>query len=258
MKNGKRTLRRSVKVTGVMMLASIVLIIVGARQVMPTKVSESKKENQIFSGEDKKIKGNKLQEEARTIYEKNKELMVLVNRMNEMPELYKHQLTDICEGRLEADSRMVQDLRSMLASADEKGYSYFIASAYRSRERQEYLVKKNISDLMAQGMDERKAKIETYKYQQQPGHSEHETGLALDILCSDNLTMENWAQSKLDGNKWLRKNAYKYGFVLRYPKKKEDITLIKYESWHFRYVGKEAAKFMTENNLTLEEFYDIL
>ena len=258
MKNRKRVLKRNVKVIGIMFLVSITLVIVGARQVMPTRMPEGKRETQFLYQEENKTKSNALQNKAKRIYQNNKDLLVLVNRTNEMPDTYIRQLTAICEGRLEADERIVKDLREMLAAADRSGYLYFIASAYRSREKQEYLVQKNISDLMAQGMDELKAKKQTYKYQQLPGHSEHETGLALDILCSDNLTMENWAQAKLAGNKWLRRNAHKYGFVLRYPKKKENITLIKYESWHFRYVGKEAAEFMWENGLTLEEFHEIL
>ncbi|MCI8955637.1 MAG: M15 family metallopeptidase [Eubacterium sp.] len=258
MKKRKRVLKRNVKVIGIMFLVSITLVIVGARQVMPTRMPEGKRETQFLYQEENKTKSNALQNKAKRIYQNNKDLLVLVNRTNEMPDTYIRQLTAICEGRLEADERIVKDLREMLAAADRSGYLYFIASAYRSREKQEYLVQKNISDLMAQGMDELKAKKQTYKYQQLPGHSEHETGLALDILCSDNLTMENWAQAKLAGNKWLRRNAHKYGFVLRYPKKKENITLIKYESWHFRYVGKEAAEFMWENGLTLEEFHEIL
>lgn len=258
MKKRKRVLKKNVKVIGVMFLVSMVLVIIGARQVMPTKMPESIRETQFLYQEEKKQKSSVLQDEANRIYKNNKDLLLLVNRTNEMPDTYIRKLTSICEGRLEADERIVKDLREMLAAADRSGHLYFIASAYRSREKQEYLVEKNISDLMAQGMDELKAKKQTYKYQQLPGHSEHETGLALDILCSDNLTMENWAQAKLAGNKWLRRNAHKYGFVLRYPKKKENITLIKYESWHFRYVGKEAAKFMWDNGLTLEEFYEIL
>lgn len=258
MKKKKRVLKRNVKVIGIMFLATITLVIIGARQVMPTKINENKKENQFLYQEEKKTESNALQDKAKKIYKNNKDLLVLVNRTNEMSDTYTRQLTSICEGRLEADERIVKDLREMLAAADRNGYSYLIASAYRSREKQEYLVQKNISDLMAQGMDELKAKKQTYKYQQLPGHSEHETGLALDILCSDNLTMENWAQAKLPGNKWLRRNAHKYGFVLRYPKKKEDTTLIEYESWHFRYVGKEAAEFMWENGLTLEDFHNML
>lgn len=258
MKKRKRVLKRNVKVIGIMFLVSIALVIIGARQVMPTKMPESIRETQFLYQEEKRQKSSVLQDEANRIYKNNKDLLLLVNRTNEMPDTYIRQLTAICEGRLEADERIVKDLREMLTAADRNGHLYFIASAYRSREKQEYLVQKNISDLMAQGMDELKAKKQTYKYQQLPGHSEHETGLALDILCSDNLTMENWAQAKLSGNKWLRRNAHKYGFVLRYPKKKENITLIKYESWHFRYVGKQAAKFMWDNGLTLEEFYEIL
>lgn len=252
---------KKMKVIGIVVVASIVMVIMGARQIMPGKITENKNTNVNLHVDFQKHNESgksKLRKEADRIYQKNKELLILVNKINELPSSYIRNLTEICDGRLEVDERLVKDLRKMLKAARNKGHRYFIASAYRSRERQKYLVEKNIADLMAKGMEEKKAKRETYRQQQMPGHSEHETGLALDILCAENLVMENRAQAKLRANQWLRKNCYKYGFVLRYPKKKEDVTLIAYESWHFRYVGKEAARFMHENKLTLEEFYGYL
>lgn len=89
------------------------------------------------------------------------------------------------------------------------------------------------------------------------GYSEHQTGLALDILSSSNLNMDA-SQENTKENQWMKEHCYEYGFILRYPKDKENITQISYEPWHFRYVGKEAAKYMKENQLTLEEFHLIL
>ena len=89
------------------------------------------------------------------------------------------------------------------------------------------------------------------------GHSEHETGLSLDILCSGNTQMD-LTQANEPGNRWLVEHCAEYGFILRYPKDKENITGIAFEPWHFRYVGKEAAQFMSSRGLTLEEFFIIL
>ena len=110
---------------------------------------------------------------------------------------------------------------------------------------------------MAQGMSRKQALEKTYEQTMPAGKSEHETGLALDILCSENLNMDV-TQANEPGNKWLAEHAHEYGFILRYPVDKEEITGILYEPWHFRYVGKEAALFLWESNLTLEEFWEIL
>ena len=84
------------------------------------------------------------------------------------------------------------------------------------------------------------------------GHSEHQTGLAVDIA---NKTLDYDNFDRTNEFKWVKDNAYKYGFILRYKKADEKITGIKYESWHFRYVGEEIAKYMKENEMTYEEYY---
>ena len=88
----------------------------------------------------------------------------------------------------------------------------------------------------------------TNTFSAKPGHSEHQTGLAIDI-CEDS---DKFINTKED--KWLQKNAYKFGFIIRYPKGKEQITGYKYEPWHLRYVGKKHAKKIYEKQLTLEEY----
>lgn len=84
-----------------------------------------------------------------------------------------------------------------------------------------------------------------------PGHSEHQSGLAIDIMGS------NMDYNKFEDSEefdWVSSNCYKYGFILRYPKGKEEITGFKYEPWHYRYVGIDAATYIYQNNLTLEEY----
>ncbi len=191
------------------------------------------------------------------IYNNNKELLILANRNNPLPESYIPDLKYICSGRLEASSKLYDGLVQMLEDAKLQGYSYWIASAYRSAERQQQLVDEDVYAFMTQGMSYDNALEEVYRETMPAGCSEHQTGLALDILCSGNSVMDA-SQKNEPANKWLRENCYKYGFILRYPEDKSSITGVNFEPWHFRYVGKEAAKFITKNNITLEEFYIVL
>lgn len=89
-------------------------------------------------------------------------------------------------------------------------------------------------------------------YSAKPGHSEHQTGLALDIFneTSPYTDFENTKEFT-----WMQKNAHKYGFILRYPKAKETITGYAYESWHYRYVGPEIAEYIFQHNITYDEYY---
>ncbi len=200
-------------------------------------------------------KGTKREKKAQKIYEENKEDLVLVNVDHKLDKEYEASLRSICGGRLQVSDRMYRSLVDMLAAASDAGHQYWIASAWRSREKQQKLVDEDVRKLMDQGMSREKALEETYRETMPAGHSEHETGLALDILCSGNMQMNRLQQGE-PGNKWLCKNSWRYGFVLRYPEEKEKITGIRYEPWHFRYVGKKAAAYMKENDLTLEEFWD--
>ena len=129
----------------------------------------------------------------------------------------------------------------MSQKAFEEGYQIVINSAYRSYQDQEAVVN-----------DYLKAYGQSYvdKYVAKPGYSEHQTGLAFDIGSKNVSVFLNSKEYK-----WMLEHAYEYGFILRYPKNKEYITGYQYESWHYRYVGLEAAKYIKENNLTFEEYY---
>ena len=146
---------------------------------------------------------------------------------------------DSTQGRKEA----VEAAMEMIEAARKDGLNLLINSGYRSfedqKEVQEYYLK-------AYGEDYVK------KYVVNPGYSEHQTGLAFDFASgSSNIFKESQEYD------WMIKNSYKYGFCYRYLKKKEDITGIKNEAWHFRYVGKDVASIMDEKELSLEEYYSI-
>lgn len=197
------------------------------------------------------------EQKALKIYEKNKDALILVNARYGLDESYDARLRTICNGRLQASKRIYKSLSKMLEAAGEQGFHYWIASAWRNREKQQQLIDEDTTRLVKKGASRKEALIETYRETMPAGHSEHETGLALDVLCTGNTNMDV-SQDKEPGNHWLQKNCHRYGFILRYPKDKEDITGINYEPWHFRYVGREAATYMKKHNLTLEEFWDEL
>lgn len=137
-------------------------------------------------------------------------------------------------------------VESMFAAAQDDNYSLKIVSAYRSYERQEAIYNNNVRS---------RGESSTDKVSAKPGCSEHQTGLCVDISSdSVDCTIEESFGASKEGI-WVAKNCYKYGFIIRYPKEKADITGYSYEPWHIRYVGKNLAKYLYDNKLTLEEYY---
>ncbi|NMS89895.1 M15 family metallopeptidase [Clostridioides difficile] len=133
----------------------------------------------------------------------------------------------------------------MNKEAQKAGLNLKAFSTYRSYEYQDKLFKSYVKE---------HGEKEANRFSAKPGESEHQTGLAFDIGGND---QSSWANEKFNNTKeakWLYENAYKYGFILRYPKGKENITGYMYESWHYRYVGTEHSKNFAMNNLTLEEY----
>lgn len=194
---------------------------------------------------------------ADDLYGKYQDLLILVNKQNPLDSVYEPSLRWICDGRLQIQEIVYEDLVDMLEAGEEAGHTYWIASAYRSRERQEELMEAEIEKNMRKGLSREEARKKSEETLMEPGCSEHETGLALDILVSENVTMDIH-QAEEPGNQWLCEHAWEYGFVLRYPEEKTDLTGINYEPWHFRYVGKEMAEYMQREDLCLEEFYELV
>ncbi len=181
--------------------------------------------------------------------------LVLVNKQHPIPDDYELKLGSIktSRGSMKCDKRIIADLEKMLEDAKEDGINLVICSPYRPSTRQKYLFNKKVKAYVKSG----NSYMDSYYLSAQavniPGSSEHEIGLALDIV-SDRYSGLNEGFADTDAGKWLAKHCMEYGFVLRYPKGKESITGIEYEPWHFRYVGKEAAKYMSSEDICLEEF----
>ena len=182
--------------------------------------------------------------------------LVLVNKQHPVPEDYEVTLGRI-KGSMKCDARIIDDLTAMMQAAKADGISLVVCSPYRDYNRQTVLFDRKIDYYMEEGH----SYMEAYKLASMtvtvPGASEHQIGLALDIVS----TTYSWLEidfGETVAGKWLREHCDEYGFILRYPEGKEYITGIQYEPWHFRYVGKEAAAQIMERDITLEEFIEEL
>lgn len=182
--------------------------------------------------------------------------LVLINKQHPIPDDYTFTLDTIktANGGIQCDSRIMEDLFSMLQAASEDEINLAICSHYRDINRQEVLFNRKIRAYMKKGM----SYMEAYKVSSQmvtvPGASEHQIGLAMDIV-SDNYTLLEEGFAQTEAGIWLKEHCAEYGFILRYPQGKEAITGIDFEPWHFRYVGKEAAGVIMSEELCLEEFW---
>lgn len=185
--------------------------------------------------------------------------LILINKQNSIPEGYEEKVPlgniNTMKGVMHCDERIIDDLLAMIQTAKDDGVTLQICSPYRDLEYQEYLFNRKITYYMNKGL----SYMEAYRLGSQavtvPNASEHQLGLALDIV-SDTFIKLVEGFGDTEAGKWLAANSYRFGFILRYPKGKEDITGIEYEPWHFRYVGVEAATLITEKGITLEEFWE--
>lgn len=178
--------------------------------------------------------------------------LVLVNGSHPMEEGYVPELTEIKAG-YSVDTRIANEVRKMLADAEDAGLHVEMCSAYRSVERQEQVFGDSMKERVKDGMDYWEAYEETSLNVALPGTSEHALGLAVDLISNQYTELDKKQEDTAEA-KWLAENCYKYGFILRYPPEKTNITGIIYEPWHYRYVGKEHAKKIMELGITLEEY----
>ena len=178
--------------------------------------------------------------------------LLLVNWENPVPDDFETRLYYV-EGNFLIDHRVVDPLRNMFAAMREEGLSPLLVSAHRCRITQTTLFENNVTRNMVNNMTREEAEREAARVVAAPGTSEHEIGLAVDIVAThyQNLTESfAWTPEGI----WMANYSANFGFILRYPRNTEDITGIIFEPWHLRYVGVEVARYITENNITLEEF----
>ena len=216
--------------------ASLDDLIEKSKEVAVSEISETEETQKLFSKDDWKL--------------------LLINKQHTIPEDYEFTL-GIIKGSMRCDERIIEPLTQMFAAAKEDNVNLIVCSPYRDMARQEYLFERKVKNYIKTGM----SYMEAYKMASitvtVPGASEHQVGLAVDIF-SDTYTSLDEGFADTQAGMWLKEHSWEYGFILRYPLGKEEITGIQYEPWHFRYVGVDAAKVITEEKITLEEFVENL
>ena len=180
-------------------------------------------------------------------------MLVLVNEEHPLETTYEPaQLTQI-DAERSVDSRIAADLQQMMSDGAAQGLNMYVTSAYRSYERQREVFNAGMQNRINSGMTPLEAYEDTKQSIAVPGTSEHATGLAVDIIASGYSELDE-RQADTPEQQWLMAHCWEYGFILRYPNGTSDVTGIIFEPWHYRYVGKEAAKEITEQGITLEEY----
>ena len=166
---------------------------------------------------------------------------LVANKTYDLPENYN-------PGSLNSTVKAAAD-QMFAAAKNEKGFNMWAQSGFRSYSTQKSIYNRYVSN---------DGKANADRYSARPGYSEHQTGLAFDVCATNKPCITNGFDNTEEA-KWLSENAYKYGFILRYVKGKEDETGYMYESWHFRYVGKELAEKLYNNGnwITLESYFGI-
>lgn len=175
--------------------------------------------------------------------------LILVNRRNPIRGGEKTAVTTLSNGQ-SVDKRIYPALQKMFDDMRGDGIYPVVASGYRSEKEQQAIYDKKYAAYKADGFSDEKAKANTEKWVAVPGTSEHQIGLGVDINA------DGVHSSGYEVYDWLEKNAYKYGFIYRYPPDKEEITGVKNERWHYRYVGKAAAAEIYKRGLCLEEYLE--
>lgn len=172
--------------------------------------------------------------------------LVLVNADHPLPEGFTVQLKELRNGQ-QVDERIYPELQQMFDDARSAGFYPLINESYRTAERQQQILDQYTASYEATGLSHEEAFAKARETVALPGTSEHQLGLALDIIAEyDEDSTATW--------QWLFENCWRYGFILRYPADKVELTGISYEPWHFRYVGVRAATEIMQQGLCLEEY----
>lgn len=230
------------KSAAVLLTILVMLVSIGALvQISPDNMKIRLKLPESFIKKEKTIKNPE-------------DIMVLVNRRYKLSEDYKPKNMVIPKvnfsNNITAEEKQMRKetadaIEELFNAAKKNSMELYVVSAYRSYETQKGLYEERVSQ---------RGKKEADKYVAEPGSSEHQTGLAVDVtnkLGSKGQLQQDFGQTK--EGKWLKSNCHKYGFIIRYPYGKEKITGYNYEPWHIRYVGKKTAEEIFEKDIVLEE-----
>ena len=179
--------------------------------------------------------------------------LTLVNSTHSLEDGYVPELADVDANGHQLDARAADALKEMLSDARAAGLSPIVCSAYRTWEKQTSLFDAQVARCEAQGLTGDAAVAEARTVVAYPGTSEHQLGLAADIVALSYQILDE-KQMETPEQQWLMEHCDEYGFILRYPEGKSDLTGVIFEPWHYRYVGEEAAKEIMSQGICLEEY----
>ena len=242
------------------LLIALTVIIIGALKGGKTQEKPQKQSSTAVSSMQSEVKKDD-EPEYVTLGEytldANYKRTLLVNSQNPLPQDfdYTKNLTDIPQnyhnGQLDQiDKDVWQYMKAMIENAWKDGVKLYVWSPYRSYDTQKMLFDNQVKRCLDKGIPAEKAEDEAATVVAKPGTSEHNTGLCADF----NMASDKFETTEM--YEWMCKNAENYGFILRYPNDKTDITGVIYESWHWRFVGINTAKEMNKLGLTLEEYVE--
>lgn len=195
-----------------------------------------------------------LSKQKKTIPENLPWYLTLVNFEYPLDKNFAPESLGVANNSYETDSRIVDTTKKMIADARKEGVRIVAISAFRDYDYQTELFENKVIRLQqSKGYSVTKAREEAATVVAYPGTSEHQLGLALDLVDARHVKLDE-SQENTAAYQWLFQHCAEYGFIVRYPNGKTDITGIIYEPWHFRYVGEEAAKIIMEKEITLEEY----
>ena len=186
----------------------------------------------------------------------NGQALPLVNPWYYIPEDYTVELTEI-NANHQIAAIAYADFEEMMDDCRDAGLDPAVCSSYRTQEYQEKLFARKVEYYLGKGYDQAEAEAQAGRSVAVPGTSEHQLGLALDIIDNSNWNLDE-SQAKTATQKWLMEHSWEYGWILRYPDGKSEITGIIYEPWHYRYVGREVAAEIHELDVCLEEYIQLL
>lgn len=184
----------------------------------------------------------------------DRRFLTLVNQDTPMAEGYVPELAEV-ENGYRFDARAADKLKAMLAAARQAGLDPIICSAYRDNATQTGLYRKQVQKQIARGLDRAAAEEKARTVVAYPGTSEHQLGLAADIVARSYQLLDD-QQAQTAEARWLKEHCAEYGFILRYPTDKTSLTGVIFEPWHYRYVGEEAAREIMGQGICLEEYLE--
>ncbi len=266
-KKRRRKLKKPVKIFLIIIILIITLKIgkdsfekykakaIVQNNVKNSKIAEIYKDNNTTSNNTNSIKVE-FENEKPKKKRKKKEIddwrLILVNYENQMPSDFEIELANIDKNR-QIDERVLPELNKMINAIKKDGITnIWVQSAYRSVSRQQHIYNEKVNMYLDEGKTLEEAEELTQQTINKPETSEHNLGLAIDFNYVD------YDFEKSSAYEWLLENAENYGFILRYPKEKTDITKVDYEPWHWRYVGEEHAKKINKLEMCLEEYIEYL